>query len=424
MWWFLTRIMLLLTSALVPADFLQKPAGVTDKTSDNTYEQPGIVNPADTFAFSRLINTRRPDWRVEELKLKTSINEVFTPGIYELYDLHVIPNEDHYLNVIYIDPDYAGVPDGSSERPYPSLMTAPQKNNTAYLLKRGTTHLNNSGHYIFNVDSILVGAYGSGERPVISGAGGIIFAKNNAVIRDLELRYIQFGLWQNEIRGGTVFNVKTSSAWAWARDLKYIGVEIVGATNDGLFIQQRDFSADSFIEVGFSHIHKVNQNWTPVTDQRAAGGDGIQISGIRGKYHIHNTIIDRSDTGNKFAIIVNANDNGGHPVAGIIENCWLYGPMPQPDGVAIIYIGNVHNGNHERHHHVIIRNNAMLGSTYNNVSFTGSAVYSNSSRFEIHDNYFKNLANPLRLGNQPFGRNRIFNNLVIPLTVPVTVQDQ
>jgi hypothetical protein len=333
---------------------------------------------------------------------------------------------DHYLNVIYIDPEYTGVSDGSKEKPYRSLMEAPQKNTTAYLHKRGTIYFNNSGHYTMNVENILVGAYGIGERPVIKtlGDGGIIFAGDNAVIRDIELSYVQFGLWQNEITGGTVFNVKTRSGWAWATNLKYIGVEIVGAGNDGLYIQQRDFSSDSFIEIGFSHIHKVNQNWTPVTGQDEAGGDGIQISGIRGGYHIHNTIVDRSDTGNKFAIIVNASDNGGHSVNGIIENCYLYGPMPQPDGVAIIYIGNVHNGNQERHHYVVVRNNAMVGSTYNNISFTGSAIYSNTSRFEVHDNYFKNITNPLRLGNQSFGRNRISNNLVIPLKVPVTVNDQ
>lgn len=347
---------------------------------------------------------------------KKELSDLFTAEVYREYD-RIIPSENDYNNIIYIDPDYSGDSDGSFDRPFKTFNDAPQRSNTAYLFKRGTSYVVSSGHYRFNGENVLLGAYGEGDRPVIEaeGKGGIIFPKNNIVVRDIEVSYLQFGVINEQGTGGTVFNVKMRSIWIWSRNIKILGSEIKGASRNGIFIQQLDLSADNYIEIGYSHIHRVNQKWTPTTNQHEAPGDGIQISAFRGKYHIHNNIVDRSDTGNKFTIIVNAHHNGVNPVNGIIENCYLYGPMPQPDGGSILYFGNVIGGDQNNHHFVKIRNNFMKGSTYDGGKYTGAAVFSNSSKFEIYNNVIKNVANPLMLGNEAFGKNIVFDNTIIPL---------
>lgn len=344
------------------------------------------------------------------------LSEIFTAEVYRYYD-RKIPSEKDYNTVIYINPEYSGDSDGSFNKPFKTFNDAPQRSNTAYLLKRGTSYVVSSGHYNFNKENVLIGAYGEGVRPVIKaeGRGGLIFSKDNIVIRDIEVTYLQFGLINNHGKGGTVFNVKMSSAWIWSRNIKFIGCEVKGASRNGIFVQQLDLSADNYIEIGYSHIHRVNQKWTPTTGQYEASGDGIQITTFRGNYHIHNTIVDRSDTGNKFAIIVNAHRNGVNPVNGIIENCYLYGPMPQPDGGSILYFGNVINGDQNNHHFVEIRNNFMKGSTYDGDKYTGAAVFSNSTKFEIYNNVIKNVTNPLMLGNEAYGKNIVFDNTIIPL---------
>ena len=350
-------------------------------------------------------------------EFKKSLDDVFTRQIYDYYDNGIIPNEKDYQNIIYIDPAYSGDSDGSIQRPYRTLHDVPQKSNTAYLMKRGTSYVNNTGnHFTFNVGNVLLGAYGEGERPVIraEGSGGIIFSKDNSTIRDIVVRYVQFGVHSNEIEGAVAFNVNMRSSWVWARNIRFIGCEVKGAGTNGIFIQQRDFSSDSFIEIGHTHVHKVNQRWTPTTNQWDASGDGIQITGFRGEYHIHNSIVDKSDVGNKFTIIVNAHNNGVNSVNGIIENCTLLGPMPQPDGGAILYFGNVNDGNQNNHHSIIVRNNFMRGSTYDGQRYTGSGIFSNSSKFEVYGNYIENCNNALRLGNELFGKNKVHDNTIIP----------
>ncbi len=347
---------------------------------------------------------------------RKTLADIFTSEVYNYYDAK-IPSAEDYSNIIYINPNYSGESDGSFERPYRTLNHAPQRTNTAYLIKRGTSYTVTTGHYEFKVGNILIGTYGEGDRPAIkaSGRGGLVFSGGNIVVRDIVVSYIQFGKMNEHEPGGTAFNVKMSSSWVWSRNVRFIGCEVSGASRNGIFIQQLDLSADNNIEIAYCHIHRVNQKWTPTTDQTVASGDGIQITTFRGKYHIHNSIVDRSDTGNKFSIIVNPHHNGVHSVDGIIENCQLYGPMPVPDGGAILYFGNVIGGNKNNHHTIIIRNNYMSGSSYDGTRYTGTAVYSNSSKFQIYKNVITNVANPLRLGNEAFGKNEVFDNEIIPL---------
>ncbi len=355
-----------------------------------------------------------------EFAMKRSLCEVFTQEIYDYYDNSIIPNENGYANIIYIDPGFSGDPDGSLENPYRFLHDAPQKSNTAYLLKRGTSYLRDGGHYAFQVGNILIGSYGEGDRPVIEaeGEGGIMFHGDDSHIRDLEVSYVQYGQYKNENHRGIVFNVKMRSAWIWGIDIRFIGCEVKGAGANGIFVQQMNFDQNNYFEVGYSHIHKVNQNWTPTTPQTVAWGDGIQISSFRGKYHIHNSIIDKSDTGNKFTIIVNAFDNEINSVKGIIEDCYLYGPMPKPDGGAIVYLHNNIGANKNNYHSATIRNNVMVGSSYDGVKYTGAAVYSNGASFEIYGNYVSNCAKDfVHVGNQ-FGENKVFDNTVISMEAP------
>ncbi|MFU8805223.1 MAG: hypothetical protein ACNA8W_15520, partial [Bradymonadaceae bacterium] len=283
--------------------------------------------------------------------------EVYTQAVHDHYDT-VFNNETDYPSAIYVDPDYAGGnSDGTIERPFTSLEHVPETtSNVAFLIKRGTSH-SLSSRVAFKGDNIMVGAYGEGDRPHLDGSQGLECHGDDCLLRDLDIRSIRFGNyggpWANNAR---MFNTRihgTPEIVFFGVNNKAIGVEVLNNTKNAIFIQQRDLSLENHTEIGYSYIHTINQVWFPDgKPETEASGDGIQFNPYRGSYHIHNNIIDRSDTGNKFCIINNPGNNGFHPVYGLIEKNYLYGPKSYPSGGNVLYFGNVEGGNETTHHHI------------------------------------------------------------------------
>ena len=353
-----------------------------------------------------------------------AINDIFTQEVYDYYDTNEINNADDYTNKIYIDPDFTGISDGSVTHPYKGLADVPQQGDTAYLIKRGTHHEipASYGNFNFYGENIIICAYGEGVRPTIQGAN-LRFGNNYATIRDIEFlsHSPAFTNTNSLAHFGTIFNVKCSGIWTFSRNTRFIGCEISGSGSNGIFVQQWDLSVDQHVEIAYCHIYEVNQSWHPDEEggepkgQWDAFGDGIQFSTYRGTYHIHNCIVDRSDTGNKFCVIVNAHTNGGHMITGIIENNIMYGPQSYPDGGAIIYLGNVVGENlpsPSAFHTCTIRKNRLIGS-YSPMgdNWTGACLYANSTLMYVYGNLLKDTDYGGLIGSYQ-GQSEFYNNTV------------
>jgi hypothetical protein len=246
-------------------------------------------------------------------------------------------------SVTFIDPSSSsGMPDGSRANPlsaWPSRLTSGR----TYLQRRGTTY--ETSDLIEFVDDTLMGAYGVGARPRITASGGHLtngYRRGGVTIRDLALEnpggtsLIYFN------NGGTTPNVVDNcelSGAEWAIRMtgtaprnvghRVLYTEIRDIADDGMYMQNADG-----VEIGYSHVHRVNSNWRPpTTSQTIAAGDAVQFVRADG-FHVHHSLLDRSDSGNKFALIAAGSSEG------IIEHNTIRGPLNTPEGGAGLYLGN------------------------------------------------------------------------------------
>lgn len=264
-------------------------------------------------------------------------------------------------STIYIDPDYAGGDsDGTIEKPFTSWETAlplvahssleggdphdsllTTEANT-YLQKRGTT--TTIAHVIELEHQVKLGAYGTGDRPVInfapgghSGNVGMIEAfnvdyTNNPLMRDLvveDLVLNAHGVTSGILFEGMVGDVRvenceiTGSGWGirllcWDTDslnryLKVLHTTIHLTADDGIYT----WWAPN-LEVGYCHIYDVNQKYftgPQPPSQSTAPGDPIQQNGGCSGAWIHHNILDKSGTEFKFPYIANSgNANPPHQI--------------------------------------------------------------------------------------------------------------
>ena len=328
-------------------------------------------------------------------------------------------NEEDYANRVYIDPEYQGeTSSGTIENPLKSLADVSFDTDTAYLIKRGTEH-NLARNRITTADNIMIGAYGSGSRPVITGSN-IETASGNVTIRDLVVSAIRLGQY-----GGPhpdrnfVFNCILNGSGelaVLASNVKVIGCEITNNNRNGVYVRTMDrVIPQGDVEIGYCYIHNINQIWHPGgKPQTEASGDGIQITSFAGNYHVHHNLIDRHDTGNKFNIIAVGANNGDRPIKGIIENNFLIGGLMHPNEQNVIYIGNISTAGAVNHHFTIIRNNVLIG-VYDSVTdrYTGCGVYCLGSEMHVYGNLFMDLEYGMRSGF--FGKNFVYNNTFVKM---------
>ncbi len=324
----------------------------------------------------------------EEINPKIS-NPPFEAGIKEM-ELWDPP-----ATAVHIDPENINGPNrnGTIENPYSSFSEVEWKDNTVYALKRGTTI--ETGTVMLFADNVTLASYGEGARPVIrsTSEAHAVSTKwesgHNITIRDIEIfapNAVSCLIFRTNSTNAKAINLKLHGATWGLRALNNIdglyvyNTEIFDIADDGMFIQE-----SRNIEIAYSNIHRVNQNWSPPsTPSTEAAGDGIQFERCN-NWHVHHNVIDRSDTGNKFCFI----SNNPEQDSGIFEYNVLKGP--QVSGFSI-YIGDGKN--------IIIRYNYISGPSQ-------SPFYSHGSDMKIYYNIFKDINGPLYVS----GSAEVYNNL-------------
>ncbi|MFZ6028744.1 MAG: right-handed parallel beta-helix repeat-containing protein [Chloroflexota bacterium] len=331
-----------------------------------------------------------------------------------------------YAKIVYIDPGSATPGDGSSpEHPLRSWAEAAIAADTAYVQKRGTVAA--IGREIrLNQAGVLVGAYGpeSDPRPIISDISGgsithlINVQADGVTVRDLEITspeatsgiHFAAGAWPSDgvAWNNYVHGLDREHYLMWGirvfgerTKVLYNRVEYTG--DDGMFLQYFDD-----IEVGYNQIAHVNQKWFEDPSEQHAGGDGIQFD-TSDRFSIHHNVIDRSDTGNKFCIIVDPKDASGTTSGGLIENnvCLLHEGMAGIfAGGASVYAITIRNnlftyapGDHQA---IGVYCHARYPTVYNNVFIgMGQAInlWNDNAEAEVHHNTFYDLGSYAIRGN-------------------------
>ncbi len=350
-----------------------------------------------------------------------SWKDIYTKEVHDYYD-RIIPNENSFDKKVYIDPEYNGRDsDGSIEKPFLSLLDITGAEDTAFLIKRGTTHSIDTGvgnKRVQRNSNMMFGAYGEGGRPNITGVPLELRGENN-VVRDISWTdgsSVFFGTWgSGGGDGGIMFNcvVESRNGLAiWGRNNKVIGCSISGSNSNGIWLQQRDPSQDSEVEFAYNHIFEVNKGWFDPTRNPNSWGDGIQICTFRGHFHVHHNLINRSDTGNKFCFICNVLNDFDLDVTGTLENNVFIGPKNHPSGGNIIYL----EGNQRPFRLITIRNNVLIG-TYDDYSdsWTGGAIVVREARVEVYGNIIKDVRIALDRSSDVGGDSYFYNNTVLDI---------
>ena len=227
-------------------------------------------------------------------------------------------------STIYIDPTFSGSgQNGSIQAPFSSWSQVTWVNGNTYLQKKGTTFTTTGTLYIAGRNGITLGAYGEGERPAIvsSASGGRIirFANSpNCTVRDLNISSTGTMVAQSCISvEGTSSNMLIdnceihSAEWGIRMPVAVgtTGYRILNTTvhncgDDGIYAKDvKD------IQVGFCHVYNINRKYLINPDQSYSAGDCIQITGNPTvanalQVNIHDNILDHSNMGNKFCLIV------------------------------------------------------------------------------------------------------------------------
>ncbi len=298
---------------------------------------------------------------------------------------------------VFIDPDNSAdtAQDGSIDHPYDSFTDVSITSGYAYLLKRGT-QTQFDGALEIGVSDLLIGAYGTGERPYFEASSNSHAIYNwsgpqNVTVRDLEIRSdgdscVRFGgaSGANETIDNVVCHGPGWGIRAFAvTGLTIVYSEIYDIRDDGIFTAE-----NTEVEIAFNDIHDVNQNWVePYTPETQAAGDAIQFVD-NNQWHVHHNRLDRTNSGNKFCFIA-TNPSYPSPAVdeGVFEHNLLMGPKTTGDGGASIYFGsNAAN--------LIVRCNTILAPS-------PGAIWSHSENLVFHGNVVSGIAALTCLANSP-----------------------
>jgi parallel beta-helix repeat protein len=283
---------------------------------------------------------------------------------------------------IYIDPGSHGTDrgNGSAANPYTSWEQVKMQSNTTYYIKRSSQVVLNEPTDIHKKTNITIAAYGEGRMPLfhtgnlqkpfdiihsqqinlhgIAFSGGdkssyclrIIGESSNINIRDC---HFSQALWGIRIIGNPDGHMPKQI---------YIANTTVQETgDDGIFAQHA-----SNLHIDSCHIRRVNQNWFKTgRSESQASGDAIQLYKCR-SFTIKNNRLDRSDTGNKFALIASQSQNG------LVSNNIIVGPSTEGKGGACIYLGKGSDNIH-------ITDNILQGSRCGIYSHAGNIVFTKNT---------------------------------------------
>ena len=296
----------------------------------------------------------------------------------------MVPNAGDFANVVYIDPSVAVSGSGASpEDPLKSWTEVTFVEGTAYLQKCGTEDII-SGRVIPGRNNILIGAYGEGPRPIVTttlvqgGDGGVFqFTGSDIVIRDMHLRapgiasLVRLGSAPNAI----IYNNELEdSKWGirafGVGNYRILGNIIHNIIDDGIYSQNA-----TGVEVGWNFIFNVNTAWEdPYTPETVASGDSVQFDGVR-DWHVHHNVLDRSDSGNKFAFICN---NSFSP--GLFEHNFVIGPKADGDGGSAVFMATGQQSDYVLRYNTFTRTGVrVIYHRVNNLLVYGNIFAGNTS---------------------------------------------
>jgi hypothetical protein len=306
---------------------------------------------------------------------------------------------------VYIDPSASDDGDGSIENPF--NYTPVVQSNTTYFLKSGGV-LTQPEMKISNKHNVKITTYGGDKRFKFNANGGdkakfFGTSGSSIVIENIEINgngelcpYLSMyspGKPYADVRCDyvTISNCKfynfVSGIRAFgATNLTVKGCEIFNIGEDGAFITGCDNV--NFIN---NHIYKVNQGFFSEAAGTTAAGDGIQLEPVK-NWKVIGNVIDRSDTGNKFAFIANNRDSAGIKICR--DNTFI-GPFEGGHGGAIMYITGAADS-------VDISGNLFIMSNPNKPV---SGLYQKVYNANIHDNLFVNCGSSLIMNNARFVNN-------------------
>ncbi|MDY0344764.1 MAG: hypothetical protein RBR28_14405, partial [Lentimicrobium sp.] len=295
---------------------------------------------------------------------------------------------------IYIDPSYTGsTQNGAMSTPYKSWTSVTFSNGNSYLQKKGTTYNSSSQIFINSKTNVIIGAYGTGDKAKFSYTGsGYAFRVENSsycTIQDFEvdgninansLVYVA-GTSSNYSNNIKIQNCHLHNAhntntagfgvlgW-YNNNLKLLNTEIHNVAIDGLYL-----AYNINLEVGYCNIYDLNRRYFVNTNQSASSGDGIQLDGNYDGFHIHHTIIDRSNgAGNKHNLILNSLGSSNN-ATGILEYNTFITPGNVTSAVSIV-----------RGNGIITRYNTFKGST------GALRLGADSKNNLVHNNLFYNCS--------------------------------
>ncbi len=324
---------------------------------------------------------------------------------------------------IYIDPTNVNDPseNGSELHPFDSWDDVTWTQGSTYLQKAGTVFLT-SGR-LRPASNVKIGAYGTGAHPVFRSTGGDgTKILDLGGLKDVTIDGIEIESTNNATScihifnssNITLLNMKIHGAQWGIRAYYHTGkltimhTEVYNTGDDGMFIAEIDE-----LEIGYCHVHDINQKWFISQDQTVSGGDCIQL-GQTGKFHIHNNILDHSSTGNKFCFIL-ITDNT-EPC--IFEYNTLKGPKLSPGGGSVYLTKG--NDLTFRYNHFINSINGIYTAasnlkvyynTFQEMDYAIVSAYPTGTTMQIYQNVFDNCENGI-LANQDHGdiKNNIFHN--------------
>ncbi|MGV8162323.1 MAG: cadherin domain-containing protein [Candidatus Nanoarchaeia archaeon] len=329
----------------------------------------------------------------------------------------VIPS----MFTVYIDPTYNGAngpEDGSINAPFNSWTDFTIQNGGEYLQKRGTTYSSSTQIFVNSKNNVAIGVYGVGARPLFNYTGTgyavRIQASNNILFEGFEVNgnggahslvgvvgtsssYLS-GVVINDCVLHNAHNANNAGFGihaSYSNGLKILNTTIHNVAVDGMYMRYTPN-----VEIGHCNVYDINRRYFVNPNQLYSSGDGIQLDGYYNGFHIHHTIINRTNgAGNKFNLIL-ASAGASINATGILE----YNTFINDANVA--WAVHIEHGRG-----IVTRYNTFMGSTLG--LRLGGAYTSNNL---IYGNLFYNSVDGLRIGYTypavgPAVNTSVFNNV-------------
>lgn len=323
---------------------------------------------------------------------------------------------------IYIDLGGSNaIQEGSRKYPYTKWKQIPWLSNTRYYIKRGSLDTLTKPLYLFRKKNIYISTYGLGDKPRLI-AGNInkpieLIHCKNITIEKLQIRghfntisgiriagaskqidinkcHLDSLLWGIRVLGNGTTPVQ---------NINIRHCKITQCADDGIFAKETHLlTIDSCI------ISQVNQKYKTIgTSEEQAPGDGIQLLSCN-HFRLRHNHIDRSDTGNKFGIIIN------NTITGKILHNTIIGPMPTENGGAAIYLGYTTDSIHIAHN-TLTNSPCAIYSHAKNLFIHHNILYHNQVGIWLHNNIEATILHNTLFQNPKaiIGKNlSLYNNII------------